>query len=57
MSKEVEVTVYEFDGAFIAVCPDFPGVTGHGASQEAALEDLQSEIEMYQNRRLISAAS
>lgn len=42
--EEIRVIVYEGDGAFVALSPSFPGVTGVGPTREASIEALQRKI-------------
>ncbi|MEM7011666.1 MAG: hypothetical protein AAF585_09300 [Verrucomicrobiota bacterium] len=45
MSQEAKAIVYETDGWFMALCNDFPGVTGEGKSREECIADLTRKIE------------
>ena len=45
MSQEAKATVYETDGWFMALCNEFPGVTGEGRTRDECIADLTRNIE------------
>ena len=45
MDQEAKAIVYETDGWFMALCNDFPGVTGEGRTREDCIADLTSKIQ------------
>lgn len=46
MAEEFNVTVYQTtDGWFMALCNDFPGITGEGRTRDECVADLTRNIE------------
>ncbi|MFT5466503.1 MAG: putative RNase H-like HicB family nuclease [Verrucomicrobiales bacterium] len=45
MAQEIKAIVYETDGWFMALCNDFPGVTGEGRTREVCIADLTEKIQ------------
>lgn len=43
--ETARVIVYETDGWFMALCPDYPGITGDGPTRDACVADLTAKIE------------
>ena len=50
MAHEAKAIVYETDGWFMALCNDFPGVTGEGKTREDCIADLTSKIQAIVDR-------
>ncbi len=44
MKRTFQVIVVREGEGFKASCPEVPGVEGHGASQEEAIEDVRAAI-------------
>lgn len=42
----IHVFADEQDGGFVAVCPEFPGVSAFGDSREEALEEVRTALEL-----------
>ena len=47
MPQEAKAIVYQTDGWFMALCNDYPGITGQGKSREECIEDLTRQIESH----------
>lgn len=47
---EVEAILYETDGDYMALCPQYPGVTGAGHSRDECLNDLTQKIHLHITR-------
>ncbi len=47
MSQETKAIVYETDGWFMALCNDFPGITGEGRSRDECVANLTEKIEQH----------
>ncbi len=47
MSTETKAIVYETDGWFMALCNDYPGITGEGTSRDECIADLTTKIEQH----------
>ena len=45
MEQEAKAIVYETDGWFMALCNDFPGITGEGKTRDSCIADLTQKIE------------
>ncbi|MFA5551073.1 MAG: type II toxin-antitoxin system HicB family antitoxin [Trueperaceae bacterium] len=42
----VQVFYSEADGCFVAICPDFPGVSAFGDSQAEAMREFRTALEL-----------
>jgi predicted RNase H-like HicB family nuclease len=41
---EARAIVYETDGVYMGLCPDFPGITSSGSTKEECIADLTQKI-------------